>query len=65
MKPLVAVDSCTQETAEIQQEVLHDTTAGSMPHPLHIFGASPTGIFSVLSCSSVRQQMQASCKFQT
>ena len=51
--------------AEIQQEVLHDTTAGSMPHALHIFGASPTGDFSVLSCSSVRQQMQASCKFQT
>ncbi len=52
--------------ADIQQEILHDTTAGSMPNPfLGISGASPTGNFSVLCCSSVRQQMQMSCKFQT
>ncbi len=58
-KGLVDVQtSKTKRTfADIQQEVLHDTSVGSMANPLRISGASLAGKLSVYCCSSVRQQM--------
>jgi len=45
-KGLVDVQtSKTKRTfADIQQKILHDTTAGSMANPLHISGAALAGI---------------------
>ena len=34
--------------ADIQQKVLHDTTAGSITNPLHILGAALAGTVFVL-----------------
>lgn len=59
MKGLVDVQtSKTNRTfADIQQEVLHDASAGSKANPLRISGASLAGKLSVYCCCSVRQQL--------
>ncbi len=46
-KGLVDAQTCKTKRrfADIQQDILHDITAGSKAHPLHISGAYVAGIF--------------------